>query len=123
MINCPKNYLRSVDSNIIINPDYLKGSFLITIDKDSNHIKVFKIRREYYSSFFSDLSIDDIPQRLIDVQKFFEKYISSKISSVQDEYVLKFNQKLKKGQKLNEAFIEIMNFPKEDIQNMDNYFF
>ena len=123
LINCPKNYLRTIDSKIIINPDYLKGSFLITINKESNHIKVFKIRREYYSSFISDLNIDDIPQSLIDVQKFFEKYISSKISSVQDEYVLKFNQKLNKGQKLNEAFIETMNFQKEDIQNMDNYFF
>ena len=123
LINCPKNYLRSVDSNIIINPDYLKGSFLITIDKVSNHIKVFKIGREYYSSFISDLNIDDIPQRLIDVQKFFEKYISSKFSSVQDEYLLKFNQKLKQGKKLNEAFIETMNFPKEDMQNMDKYFF
>ena len=122
LINCPKNYLKSVEPNITINPDYLQGSFLITIDKYSNHIKVFKTKREYYSSFFSDLKIKDMPKTLLNVQKFFDEYIKNLIYP-QDNSVSPPNFESKNGQKNNEAFNEIMKIQKEDIQKMDNYFF
>ena len=126
IINCPKDFLKTVENNnIIINPQYNKGSFLVTIEKDDNfnNIRVFKIRREYYNKqLLSDLSIDDISPKLLDVEKFFESIMSDKANKINKKKQLDLQNKFK-NQGFNNVFLDYMKFTEEEIKKMDYYFY
>lgn len=129
ILNCSKKYLQSIDSNIAINNQYLKGSFLITIQKGEkkDNIKVFKIRKEYYNKFLCNYQINDI-KNLEEVFKFLQKYHSCNTNIIpsntdNDNDISNFIKRMNKGEKFNSLFIEKFPLDANEIEKMDKYFF
>ena len=131
ILNCPKQYLKDIDPNIIINPQYYRGSFLITIHKNNlgkDKIRVFKTRTEYYNQFLYDYTINDIPKALLNIDKYLEeflkKYFSAQIQSSynSDPKSQEFLEELK-NKKFNTLFKEKNKFSQKETEIMDKYFY
>ena len=131
ILNCPKEYLKDIDQNIIINPQFYRGNFLITIHKNNigkDKIRVFKTRTEYYNKFLSNYTIKDISKNLLNVEQYLGNYCNEynkakyKFYFEKDQQSQNFLNNLKK-EKFNQNFKNNNKFYTNEIEIMDKYFY